>query len=149
AEMLRDTLLSTSGDLKSTASGGPSVRSIDSPRRTLYLTTIRSDRTGFRPLFDGADSTAIVDRRTRSTVAPQALFLMNDPFVIDQARKLAQRATKETAEPARQLNIVTELLLCRAPTEAERKLAMAFLRERSLADWCHLLIQSNEFIWID
>ncbi|MGL4422283.1 MAG: DUF1553 domain-containing protein, partial [Gemmataceae bacterium] len=36
AEMLRDTLLSTSGDLKSTASGGPSVRSIDSPRRTLY-----------------------------------------------------------------------------------------------------------------
>ena len=43
--------------------------------------TIRSDRSSFGPLFDAADSTAMVDRRVVSTVAPQALFLLNHPFV--------------------------------------------------------------------
>ena len=61
--------------------GGPAVRDFNAPRRTLYLMTIRSDRTGFGPLFDAADPTAPVDKRTVSTVAPQALFLLNHPFV--------------------------------------------------------------------
>ena len=47
--------------------------------------TIRSDRTGFGPLFDAADSTAPVSVRTVSTVAPQALFLLNHPFATSQA----------------------------------------------------------------
>ena len=42
--------------------------------------TVRSDRTGYRMLFDAADPTAIMDRRIDSTVAPPALFLMNHPF---------------------------------------------------------------------
>ena len=55
--------------------------------------TIRSDRSGFGPLFDTADSTAPVDRRTVSTVAPQALFLMNNPFILEQTKALAKRIT--------------------------------------------------------
>ena len=44
--------------------------------------TIRSDRADYRSLFDAADPTGIVDKRIDSTVAPQALFLMNNPFAL-------------------------------------------------------------------
>src|SRR4029077_7373668 len=80
AEAIRDNLLATAGRLQCTL-GGPATRDFTAPRRTLYLLTVRSDRSGFRPLFDVADSTALVDTRTVSTVAPQALFLLNNPFI--------------------------------------------------------------------
>ena len=70
AEEVRDSLLAVAGRLDRTA-GGPAMRDFNAPRRTLYLMTIRSDRSGFGPLFDQADSTAPVDRRTVSTVAPR------------------------------------------------------------------------------
>ncbi len=90
AEAFRDSLLAASGRLDTTL-GGPAVRDFNSPRRTLYLMTVRSDRTGFGSLFDMADSTSQVDRRTVSVVAPQALFVLNDPFVVSQTRALAER----------------------------------------------------------
>ena len=79
AEAIRDNLLAVSGRLDR-KQGGPAVRHFNSPRRTVYLMTVRSDRSGFGPLFDVADPTAPIDRRTVSTVAPQALFLLNHPF---------------------------------------------------------------------
>src|SRR6185369_14003803 len=88
AEAVRDTLLAASGKLD-TSMGGMAIRDFNTNRRTLYVMTIRSDRSGYAPLFDTADPTAIVDRRVVSTVAPQALFLMNHPFVIDQTKALA------------------------------------------------------------
>ena len=57
AEALRDRVLAVSGRLDRTM-GGPAVRDFASPRRTLYLMTIRSDRSGYGPLFDTADPTA-------------------------------------------------------------------------------------------
>src|SRR5437763_15978962 len=59
AEALRDALLAVAGRLDP-AMGGPAYRDLATPRRTLYLMTIRSDRSSFGPLFDAADSTAIV-----------------------------------------------------------------------------------------
>src|SRR5207237_1404326 len=56
AEAVRDSLLVVAGKLDPTR--GVATRDFNSPRRTLYLMTIRSDRTGFGPLFDAADSTA-------------------------------------------------------------------------------------------
>src|SRR5439155_10147840 len=94
SEAIRDSLLAVAGRLDRTM-GGPSTRDFASPRRTLYVTTIRSDRSSFGPLFDAADATAIVDRRTASTVAPQALFLMNHPLVLGQADALARRIVAE------------------------------------------------------
>jgi len=64
---VRDALLAVAGRLDGTM-GGPAYRDLATPRRTLYLMTIRSDRTGFGPLFDVADPTAPVDKRTVSTV---------------------------------------------------------------------------------
>src|SRR5581483_12428477 len=88
AEALRDALLAVAGRLDRTM-GGVADRDLLKPRRSVYQMTVRSDRSGFGPLFDAADPTAPVDRRTISTVAPQALFLLNHPLAKEQAKALA------------------------------------------------------------
>ena len=144
AEAIRDSLLTVAGKLDA-ARGGPSVRDFGSPRRTLYVTSIRSDRTGFSPLFDAADNTAPVDKRTLSTVAPQALFLMNHPFVKAQAEAFAARL--DEPEPLVQAH---RLAFARKPSDNELSLGRAFLASGgTLAEWCHLLLQSNEFVTLD
>ena len=64
------------------------MRDLMSPRRTLYITTIRADRATYQMFFDAADPNAIVEKRTESTVAPQALWLLNHPFALAQAKAL-------------------------------------------------------------
>jgi cytochrome c553 len=156
AEQLRDALLATSGELDGTA-GGPAPRDPGSLRRTLYVMTVRSDRAGWRTLFDGADPTAIVDVRNQSTVAPQSLWLMNDEFVLARAAALAARVQREAAdEPARVARLF-ELLFARAPDADEAAIAHGLLtRARAAADeataWeelAHVLVCSNEFFFVD
>ncbi|MCA9436559.1 MAG: PSD1 domain-containing protein, partial [Candidatus Omnitrophica bacterium] len=89
AEAIRDAMLQVSGRLD-TSLGGPPYSEISTPRKTLYFKTVRSDRTSFNMLFDAADPTAIVTRRIDTTVAPQALFLLNNPFVLETAEAMAK-----------------------------------------------------------
>jgi hypothetical protein len=147
AEGIRDAMLAVTGEL-STAAGGPAVKDLNSPRRTLYLQTVRSDRTGYRTLFDAADPTAIVDKRTDSTVAPQALFLMNHPFVTARAKRLASRfpATDEG------VSRLYQTLFSRPPTPDEVRLAQDYLARHPQDGWeqyCHALLCSNEFSYVD
>ena len=60
--------------------------------------TVRSDRSNFRTLFDAADAQTIVDRWTESTVAPQALFLLNSPFALCKTKSLAELAMKQPGD---------------------------------------------------
>src|SRR5262249_52449307 len=92
AEAIRDSLLMVSGRLDTTA-GGPAFTDVASRRRSLYLMSVRTGAKAadFGPLFDAADCSAIVEQRNQSTVAPQALFFMNDPFVHDLASALGDR----------------------------------------------------------
>jgi hypothetical protein len=163
AEQLRDSLLAAGGGLELTG-GGPPVREMDSPRRTVYLMTIRSDRATFRTLFDGADATAIVDQRNISTVAPQSLFMLNNPFVQAQAAKLADRAEHvATAEPQR-VSQLHQWLFGRPANADEQELARSLLNEwrqssagvkaderekRVWREYCQVLLCSNEFTFID
>src|SRR5258706_15085329 len=94
AEELRDSLL-LAGDSLDRTMKGPSVKEIAGGRRTLYLTTVRSDRSTYKMLFDAADPGAIVEKRTDTTVAPQALFLLNHPFAMAQAKALAKRTVTQ------------------------------------------------------
>ncbi len=82
--------------------GGPAESNPASPRRLIYLATSRADRSDFGSVFDRANPALHVERRTISTVAPQALYLMNHPWIMEQARGLARRAdvVAET-DPAR------------------------------------------------
>jgi hypothetical protein len=155
AEAIRDNLLAVSGRLDLTM-GGPAVSDFAAARRTLYLMTIRSDRTGFRPLFDVADSTAPVDRRTVSTVAPQALFLLNHPFVLEQNRMLAKRIAAEGGSDDRtRIQKAYALLYGRPPAPEEVRIGVDFLgrpgiaRESAWEEYCQVLLCANEFIYVD
>jgi hypothetical protein len=152
AEPLRDSLLAASGRLDRTA-GGTADRDFSSPRRTLYQITVRSDRSGFGPLFDVADPTAPVDKRTISTVAPQALFLLNHPFVVNNVRALSERVVRSSTDDAGRIRRAYELLFGRPPTPDEERVGQAFLqsqpRESSWFAYCQVLLCANEFTYVD
>jgi hypothetical protein len=154
AEAIRDSLLAVSGTLDLDARGGKATKDFSAPRRTLYIMTIRSDRTGFGPLFDAADPTAPVDKRTVSTVAPQALFLMNHPFVKERAKGFAARVLAKGGDDAAKLDHAHRLAFGRPPTDEEKRLGLEFVKTEggtpaAWAAWCHLLFQANEFITIE
>ena len=155
AESIRDSLLAASGRLDGSL-GGSSTRDANVPRRTMYLMTIRSDRTSFGPLFDAADPTVMVDTRTISTVAPQALFLLNNGFVLDQARGLAGRLKAERGDELGRIDRGYELLFGRLPTEEERLVGREslelFAKHGKVDPWaayCHVLLCTNEWLYID
>jgi hypothetical protein len=72
----------------------------------------------------------VVGRRNVSTVAPQALYLMNHPFVLEQSRHAARRLLSETAksrDDRQRIDRAYRLALGRAPSERERRIALEFL----------------------
>jgi Protein of unknown function (DUF1549)/Protein of unknown function (DUF1553)/Planctomycete cytochrome C len=174
SEAIRDSLLAAAGRLD-LAMGGPALRDFAAPRRTLYLMTIRSERSGFGVLFDGADPLLPVEARTVSTVAPQSLFLMNNEFVVAQAAALADRILAESpaaaeavgttvdakagAEPRERASIerLYQLLYARGVTDREAAVGRDLLAaRRAVSDertawiaYCQVLLCANEFIYID
>jgi hypothetical protein len=146
AEELRDAMLFVTGELDRTT-GGKAKPDLKIARRTMYVASIRSDRSDYKALFDGADSTGVVEQRTESTVAPQALFLMNHPFVLDRARALADRATKEAAPINTRTEWLTQALYQRPPNELESKLAAS--QPDKWEAFCQALLCTNEFIYVD
>jgi hypothetical protein len=110
----------------------------------------RSIRYPMFEAFDQPDATASCARRNGSTVAPQALLLMNNAFVIQEAKKFAERL--EQAAPGdrpKQIDLAWELALSRRPGESERKRAVEFLESGagSLPDLCQLIFNLNEFTY--
>src|SRR6185437_10932973 len=145
AEQLRDSLLAAAGKLDLSL-GGPALRDLGNRRRTLYLMTIRSDRSNYRMLFDAADPTAIVDQRIDSTVAPQALFLMNDPFIAGRAKALAGRVMKQGLDDDRaRIDWLYRLLYARPATERETQIGLSMLRggDDALQRYCQVLLCAN------
>jgi len=162
AEAIRDTLLSVAGTLDATI-GGPPLRKPGedalSHRRAIYQMTNRSDKSGFRFLYDAADPENIVDQRTVSTVAPQSLFLLNDPFMQEQTRALASRllATPDRTDEQR-ITQAYSLLYGRLPRPAELSLGGAFVRKHegtedarraAWQEYCQVLLCANELIYVD
>jgi hypothetical protein len=155
AEVIRDNLLAVAGGLDSTM-GGKATRDFNNPRRTLYQMTIRSDRSGFGPLFDMADSTAPEATRTVSTVAPQALFLLNHPFVLAQKTALARRILQEARSASNQQRIEKAyvILYGRPPMNEEMRIGLDFLAragsdEQAWEAYCEILLCANEFVYVD
>jgi mono/diheme cytochrome c family protein len=154
AEELRDALLVAAGRLDR-AAGGPAFPDVATPRRSVYLRTVRSDRTGYRFLFDAPDPENSVDKRTVSTVAPQALFLLNHPFARQQAKALAKRLQQGEGDDKQRISRAYLLLYGRPPSDEEFQVGREFLARRPSAGWtaieqyAHLLLCGNEFVFID
>jgi hypothetical protein len=116
-------------------------------RRSLYVFSKRSIRYPMFEAFDQPNLVNSVDRRNRSTVAPQALLLMNNTFVLLQAEKFAERLQREAGtDPARQIDRAFRIALARPPDASERQKAIEFVRQDGLAAFCHVLFNLNEFV---
>jgi hypothetical protein len=154
SESIRDNLLSATAELDPTLFG-PSIRDLNTKRRTLYVTTIRSDRATYQSLFDCADPNVVVEKRITSTVAPQSLFLLNNDFVMTRAAELAKRATHEVPKSDRdRITWLYELLYSRPATNREIKLALNSFDKSQPTDvqwqqYCQVLLCANEFVYID
>jgi len=140
AESIRDTMLTVSGKLTDHRGGPtfPAALAADygfkqtGTTRSVYLPVFRNALPELFDAFDFADPSTVVGRRNASTVAPQALFLMNNPFAVEQAKSAAARLVGE-ALPSDDARITRayRLTLGRPPTAGERAVAAKFLTNRS------------------
>ena len=148
-EELRDALLASTHSLDPKM-GGLASLDVNTPRRTLYLMTVRSDRSNYRTLFDAADASAIIDQRVESTVAPQALYLMNNPYVGTQAEALAKLTNSQTQlDDRHRIDWLYQRLYGRPAEAKEIDIGLQAAADDGWAAYCQILICANEFIYID
>ena len=171
AEIIRDQILAVAGTLDKTM-GGPAVRPFIDPslwqsstsrvwdgkeigdpetlRRSIYVFSKRSIRYPMFEAFDQPDMASSCARRNTSTVAPQALLMMNNAELFAQAKIFAQRLLDEVGEsPEAQVERAFELALGRPPRADETSRATAFVQESptGLVDLCQTLFNLNEFVY--
>jgi hypothetical protein len=180
AEVVRDAILSVSGSLNLKAGGPPVLIPLneeemasvkggvdrwpattdpDAPnRRSVYLFQKRLFRIPFLEVFDLPDSAMSCARRSTTNVAPQALALLNHPFMLEQARKFARRLLSESSDPRTQVETAWSLALARRPSEGETRRALELMgasgpdvvpNETQLAQLCLTIFNMNEFIYLD
>lgn len=143
AECLRDAMLLASGSLLWERGGQtyPAELAADYgfiehlPRRSVYLPVFRNALPELLEAFDFADPSLVTGRRNTSTVAPQALYLMNHPFVLEQSRLVAERLLAEPhADDAARLTRAYRLILGRQPLAEERLISGQFVKTITIAD---------------
>jgi len=179
-EVIRDSLLAISGHLNQTV-GGPSifppipadmakglnnwtvsVDASDRSRRSVYIFSRRNLRYPFLEVFDAPDNNLTCPQRGRSTTAPQSLTLLNSQEVTAAAKATARRLAEAKADP---IACAFRLILGRAPTSIERKLAREFVqscrragaesegsvlqKDCALEEFCRALFNLNAFVYVD
>jgi hypothetical protein len=171
AEELRDAVLAAAGTLNLKAGGPPiavplteeehggmrdasqwpvSSDPADYMRRSVYLYVKRSFRLPLLETFDEPDSAASCARREVSTVAPQALALMNDKFMLAQAHEFAERLkAKYGGSGEETVNAAWLTAFSRPPSQAEKQKALQFLADTSPDRLCLLIFNMSEFLYVD
>jgi len=168
AEEIRDAMLATSGELEP-AIGGPS-EPISAPRRTIDCRVVRNIPDRLLDAFDAPDGNSTLPGRIATTTATQALLLMNGAWTLARARAFAARLERLepiSADDQDRVVLAYRLALGRPPQADELAQAVAFLDRQAhltqspgarseatagqiaLADFCHVLLNSNEFFYID
>ncbi len=162
AEIIRDSILMVSGKLNPQM-GGPGIYPRIDPavvntgsrprwpldakegpdvwRRSVYIFVKRSVLLPLIEVFDCPATTVSAPVRSVSTVSPQALALLNNEMVLEQAGYFAERVSQDKDPVGRAF----ELALGRAPTDNERQWAKSL----SLKELCHALFNVNEFVYVD
>ncbi|TWT40093.1 Planctomycete cytochrome C [Thalassoglobus neptunius] len=143
AEAVRDAILATSGELDRTI-GGPVINTpnrtlvfnhtsqdataYESQRRSLYIPIIRNHLYDMFQLFDYSDASVLSGDRDSSTTSPQALFLMNSPFMNEMAESMAVRILECELTTEQRIARLFEEAYGRFPTETESSEVIQFLR---------------------
>ena len=170
AEEIHDALLAVSGTLNETLGGNTNTRTgrlgtegedamleyDPRRRRGLYQPIYRG---GLAPdlfrVFDFPDAGLVAGNRNVTTVAPQALFLLNSPVMLDHARFTAGRLLAESADDPERIRLLYLRLFARSPTESEQDRALAFLagtagsRDAAWAALCQSLMISTSFLFVE
>ncbi len=179
AESIRDAMLAVSGQLAAVRGGehpfppvskwkwtqhSPFKANYASRHRSVYLMTQRIQRHPYLSLFDGPDTNMSTDVRTSATVPSQALFLMNNPFVNEQAAALAERLLQADDDERDRVSLAGRLCWSREMTADEVDRAVSFLSatrqaagqgsvaEADRAAWtsfARVVLASNEFLYVD
>jgi hypothetical protein len=118
-------------------------------RRTVYRFTVRSVPNPFLECLDCADPNINTPVRGTTLTALQALALLNDPFMVKQARFFADRLRVMSADPGRRIEAGYRLAFGRPPTSEERAALVGYAARHGLANACRLLFNANEFVFID
>jgi mono/diheme cytochrome c family protein len=161
AEAIRDSMLAVSGLLDPTLYG-PGSLDPDMRRRSIYFFIKRSQLIPMMMLFDWPEHLVGIGERSTTTIAPQALLMMNSPQTRQYAVGLAERLGDGTEEE--RIEQAYWIVLGRAPTAEEHRVAAQFLEQqtatyltdhdsgaRGLArvDLCQTLLSLNEFLYIE
>ncbi|MCA9211534.1 MAG: DUF1549 domain-containing protein [Planctomycetales bacterium] len=150
AEQIRDASLFVSGELQQTV-GGKSVGP-DAPRRAIYVKSFRNAPDPFLSGFDITAGLRSVADRGVTTTPTQALMMMNGKFELQCAKAFATRCQKKHDRINDQIEYATRLAWGRSPTESELAFAVDYVGEDSadrFVDFCHVLLNSSEFLYVD
>ena len=166
AELVRDNMLAVSGTLDRTMFG-PGTLDESHKRRSIYFTVKRSKLVPMMQLFDQPEPLVSVGDRPSTTIAPQALFFINNGQVREYAHNFAKKLLpSHESSPDEAVKSGYLTAIGRAPGEAELADAVAFLksqtdsyaaagkdaaaaRELALADFCQVLFGLNEFVYVE
>ncbi len=176
AESIRDAMLAASGQLDARF-GGPYVPTTrdgagevgvkpDQPgrlRRSLYLQQRRSQTLSMLGVFDSPSIVFNCIQRPVSTMPLQSLSLLNSQFAVEAAAGFARRIEREAGDdPIARLERAWLIAFARAPSEAQRQSALAFVERqtvqyaaaedadaRAWADLCQMLLASSAFLYIE
>ncbi len=171
AEELRDSVLFLSGQLDPTPGGATATAvgiDLDKPlsfaeekKRTVYLPVARNNPSTLLSLFDGANPDLVSGRRNETTVPTQALYLLNSPFLQEQATILGGRALAQEGFAGTEVDWLYETLLGRLPRPQERERALGLIADLSggaedpkllaeaTAHLAQVLLASTEFLYLE
>jgi hypothetical protein len=154
AEQIRDASLAVAGELNLEI-GGPAVEAAK-PRRSVYTKVRRNVRDPLLDVFDVADGLSTMPTRNVTTTPIQALLMINGPWMISRGKAaVAVVRSQGIKEADKQVEALYVQVLGREPTDEELTAAEKFLRmkmdgkEMTLSDLAHVLLNSNEFVYVD
>jgi Protein of unknown function (DUF1553)/Protein of unknown function (DUF1549)/Planctomycete cytochrome C len=168
AEIVRDAMLAVGGNLNEQMFGEPIFPYVpkevltsqlngkwnnmpDGPavwRRSVYVYRRRSLPYPMFDTFDHPNMNVTAGARDVTTVPTQALTLLNNPFVLDQAKRLADIVSQQASEPSTQINVLYETALARPATESEIATGLGLVKRYSLVDLAHVVLNLNEFMYM-
>lgn len=153
-EPMRDAMLSVAGTLDKRVGGQPvNLNTFQgqfwSTRRGIYLLIDRQDLPNLFRVFDFANPDSTSPRRPQTTVPQQALFMLNSPFVVQQAHAIYLRVMLE--KKVDRITTMYRQVYSRDPTADERKQALLFVNgdDDQFEKLAQALIVSNEFMFVD
>jgi len=117
-------------------------------RRGVYVYRRRSLPYPMFDTFDHPDMNVTAGARNITTVPTQALTLLNNPFVLSQARMLADRVRREAADPYTQVDRAYRIALARPPTETETRIGLELIGKQSLESFTHVVLNLDEFMYM-